>query len=44
LAKYEEVVRLFREIEDILGEDEVEGQCRRRRDVEREARKRVPDF
>ena len=45
LAKFEEVVRLFQEIEEILGEDEAEGQWRRRRrDIEREARKRVPDF
>ena len=45
LAKFEEVVRLFQEIEDILGEDEAEGQWRRRRrDIEREARRRVPDF
>jgi nucleolar pre-ribosomal-associated protein 1 len=45
LAKYEDVVRLFREIEDILGEDEAEGQWnKRRRDIEREVRRRVPDF
>lgn len=45
LSKYEEVLHLFGEIEDILGEDEAEGQwARRRKDIEREARKRVPEF
>ncbi|KAF8219132.1 hypothetical protein L208DRAFT_1448990 [Tricholoma matsutake] len=45
LAKYEAVVRFFRQIEDILGEDETDGQWgRRQRDVEREARRRLPDF
>ncbi|KAF5371492.1 hypothetical protein D9615_009605 [Tricholomella constricta] len=45
LAKYEEVLAVFRGIEGALGEDEAEGQwCKRRRDVEREARRRVPDF
>jgi nucleolar pre-ribosomal-associated protein 1 len=45
LAKYEEVVRLFQEIEEVLGEDEAEGQWnKRRKDIERETRRRVPDF
>ncbi|KAG6897168.1 hypothetical protein C0992_003674 [Termitomyces sp. T32_za158] len=45
LAKYEEVIKAFLEVEAALEENETEGQwCRRRRDIEREARRRVPDF
>lgn len=45
LLKYEQVVRAFQEVERALEEDEDEGLwARRRREVEREVRKRVPDF
>ena len=45
LSKYEQVVRAFQEVERALEEDEEEGLwARRRREVEREVRKRVPDF
>ncbi|KAG6873594.1 hypothetical protein C0995_013967 [Termitomyces sp. Mi166 len=45
LAKYEQVLKAFREVEAALEENEAEGQwSRRRRDIEREVRKRVPDF
>src|ERR1700733_11448820 len=44
-SKYEEVIHLFREIEEILGEDEAEGQwARRQKDIEQEGQKRVPKF
>ncbi|KAI0368460.1 hypothetical protein BV20DRAFT_969281 [Pilatotrama ljubarskyi] len=45
LLKYEQVLRAFETVERALEEDEEEGLwTRRRRDVEREVRKRVPDF
>ncbi|KAG5635154.1 hypothetical protein H0H81_012205 [Sphagnurus paluster] len=45
LAKFEEVIAIFRAIETALEENEADGQwCKRRRDIEREARRRVPDF
>ncbi|KAI0333443.1 hypothetical protein GY45DRAFT_306027 [Cubamyces sp. BRFM 1775] len=45
LSKYEQVVRAFQEVERALEEDEEEGLwARRRREIEREVRKRVPDF
>ena len=45
LLKYERVVNAFREVERALEEDEEDGLWgRRRREVEREVRKRVPDF
>ncbi|KAG6856484.1 hypothetical protein H0H87_003952 [Tephrocybe sp. NHM501043] len=44
LAKYEAVVDRFREVEEKLGEGEDGQWGRRRREVEREIRKRVPDF
>ncbi|KAI0637561.1 ribosome 60S biogenesis N-terminal-domain-containing protein [Trametes polyzona] len=45
LLKYDQVVRAFQEVERALEEDEEEGLWgRRRREVEREVRKRVPDF
>ncbi|KAG6853529.1 hypothetical protein C0991_003449 [Blastosporella zonata] len=45
LTKYEEVVDAFREVEVALEESDADGQwSKRRRDLEREVRKRVPDF
>lgn len=45
LTKYEEVIKAFFEVEAVLEENEAEGQwCRRRKDVEKEVRRRVPDF
>lgn len=45
LLKYEQVVSAFEVVERALEEDEEEGLwARRRREVEREVRKRVPDF
>ncbi|RDB20241.1 Uncharacterized protein C14G10.02 [Hypsizygus marmoreus] len=45
LTKYEEVLNRFHDIETMLEENEADGQwCKRRRDIEREARRRVPDF
>ncbi|KAH9936862.1 ribosome 60S biogenesis N-terminal-domain-containing protein [Epithele typhae] len=45
LLKYERVVQAFQEVERALEEDEEDGLwARRRREVEREVRKRVPDF
>ncbi|KAG6828136.1 hypothetical protein H0H92_009090 [Tricholoma furcatifolium] len=45
LSKYEHVLSVFREIEGALGENEMDGQwSKRRRDIEREVRRRVPDF
>jgi nucleolar pre-ribosomal-associated protein 1 len=45
LLKYAEVIRAFQSIARALEEDEDEGQwCRRRQEIEKEARKRVPDF
>lgn len=45
LRKLAEVVRVFRMVETTLEEDEEEGQwARRRRDIEKEARRRVPEF
>lgn len=45
LRKLAEVVRVFRIVETALEEDEEEGQwSRQRREVEKEARRRVPEF
>ncbi|TFK53356.1 hypothetical protein OE88DRAFT_1696250 [Heliocybe sulcata] len=45
LRKYDEVETAFRNIEGALQESEEEGQwARRRKEVEREVRRRVPDF
>ena len=45
LRKLAEVVRVFRMVETALEEDEEEGQwSRQRREVEKEARRRVPEF
>ncbi|KAG5724436.1 Laccase-2 [Termitomyces sp. T112] len=45
LAKYEDVLKLFLEVKVALEENETEGQwSRRRKDVEKEVRRRVPDF
>lgn len=45
LIKYQKVVQLFRTIADALEENEEDGQWSKRlRDLEREIRKRVPDF
>ncbi|KAG6375258.1 ribosome 60S biogenesis N-terminal-domain-containing protein [Boletus reticuloceps] len=45
LRKLAEVVRLFKQVEAALEEDEEEGQwSRQRREVEKEARRRVPEF
>ena len=45
LQKCESVVELFKRIEGVLGEDGFDGQwARRRHELEREVRKRVPDF
>jgi nucleolar pre-ribosomal-associated protein 1 len=43
--KYHEVKKFFEEVGKALEEDEEEGQwCRRRKELEREVRRRVPDF
>ncbi|TFK65850.1 hypothetical protein BDN72DRAFT_178326, partial [Pluteus cervinus] len=45
LTKLRNVFDAFNEAEEALGETEVDGQwSKRRRDLEREARRRVPDF
>ncbi|KAH7907124.1 ribosome 60S biogenesis N-terminal-domain-containing protein [Hygrophoropsis aurantiaca] len=45
LTKFSEVVRSFRLVEVALEENEEDGQwCKRRRELENEARRRVPDF
>ncbi|KZT20563.1 hypothetical protein NEOLEDRAFT_1140540 [Neolentinus lepideus HHB14362 ss-1] len=45
LRKYDEVVTTFRKVEEALQENEEDGQwARRRKEVEREVRRRVPDF
>ncbi|KAF8128177.1 ribosome 60S biogenesis N-terminal-domain-containing protein [Boletus edulis] len=45
LRKLAEVVRVFKQVEAALEEDEEEGQwSRQRREVEKEARRRVPEF
>jgi len=44
LAKYAEVIRIFHNVQSALEEDE-EGQwCNMRKEVEREVRRRVPEF
>lgn len=45
LDKYEQVLTVFNQIETLLEESEADGQwCKRRRDIEREVRRRVPEF
>ena len=44
LLKYAEVVRVFRGISSSLGEDDDGQWCKRLTEMERELRKRVPDF
>jgi nucleolar pre-ribosomal-associated protein 1 len=45
LAKYAEVIRIFHNVQNALEEDEEDGQwCKRRKELEREVRRRVPDF
>ncbi|EJD00768.1 uncharacterized protein FOMMEDRAFT_169024 [Fomitiporia mediterranea MF3/22] len=45
LTKLDSVRRAFRLVEKALEEDEIDGQwCRRRKEVEREVRKRIPEI
>lgn len=45
LSKYSELLRVVRKVESLLEEDESSGQWRKRRyELEREARRRIPDF
>ncbi|KAH9007194.1 ribosome 60S biogenesis N-terminal-domain-containing protein [Lactarius hatsudake] len=45
LSKYSELLRVMRKVECVLEEDEHSGQWKKRRhELEREARRRVPDF
>ncbi|KAH9180077.1 ribosome 60S biogenesis N-terminal-domain-containing protein [Lactarius sanguifluus] len=45
LSKYSELLRVMRKVESVLEEDEHSGQWKKRRhELEREARRRVPDF
>ena len=45
LSKYSELLRVARKVESVLEEDENSGQWKKRRnELEREARRRVPDF
>ncbi|KAI9059024.1 hypothetical protein FKP32DRAFT_1761266 [Trametes sanguinea] len=44
LLKFEQVTKAFHEVEQALEEDEDGLWARRRREVEREVRRRVPDF
>jgi nucleolar pre-ribosomal-associated protein 1 len=45
LEKYELVLRALRQVEDVLEEEEGEGRWKtRRQEVEREIRKKVPNF
>ncbi|KAM5540626.1 hypothetical protein V8D89_005657 [Ganoderma adspersum] len=45
LSKYQSVVQAFQEVQNALEEDNEEGLwARRRREVEREVRKRLPEF
>ena len=45
LRKFAEIVRVFKMVENALEEDDEEGQWkRRRREVEKEVRRRVPEF
>ncbi|KAI9466647.1 ribosome 60S biogenesis N-terminal-domain-containing protein [Lactarius psammicola] len=45
LSKYSELLRVVRNVESVLEEDENSGQWKKRRhELEREARRRVPDF
>ncbi|KAI0254170.1 ribosome 60S biogenesis N-terminal-domain-containing protein [Lactifluus subvellereus] len=45
LSKYSEVLEVMHKVESILEEDESNGQWKKRRsELEREARRRVPDF
>ncbi|KAH7927036.1 hypothetical protein BV22DRAFT_1103957 [Leucogyrophana mollusca] len=45
LIKFSDVTRSFRVVEAALEEDEEDGQwCKRRRELEKEVRRRVPDF
>lgn len=45
LGKYVNVIRAFQHVQKVLEEDEEDGQwSKRRREVEREVRRRVPEF
>lgn len=45
LVKYANVIRAFHNVQCALEEDEEEGQwCKRRQEIEREIRRRVPEF
>jgi len=45
LSKYAEILKVVRKIESVLEEDENSGQWKKRRhELEREARRRIPDF
>src|SRR5882762_2379397 len=45
LVKYAKVLRTFHDVQSMLEEDEEDGQwCKRRREIERDVRRRVPDF
>jgi nucleolar pre-ribosomal-associated protein 1 len=45
LSKYSEILRVIRKVESMLEENESNGQWKKRRnELEREARRRVPDF
>ncbi|KAF8271677.1 ribosome 60S biogenesis N-terminal-domain-containing protein [Lactarius quietus] len=45
LSKYSELLKVVRKIESVLEEDESSGQWKKRRhELEREARRRIPDF
>lgn len=44
LAKYVEVLRIFHDVQRVLEEDEDGQWCKRRREIEKEVRRRVPDF
>jgi nucleolar pre-ribosomal-associated protein 1 len=45
LSKYAEVLNIFHDVQSVLEEDEEDGQwCKRRKEIEREVRRRVPEF
>jgi nucleolar pre-ribosomal-associated protein 1 len=45
LSKYSDLIRIVRKVESVLEEDESSGQWKKRRhELEREARRRIPDF
>jgi nucleolar pre-ribosomal-associated protein 1 len=44
LAKYAEVLRIFHDVQSALEEDEDGQWCNRQKEIEKEVRRRVPDF